>query len=681
MQRRIILAAVMLFCVLALWAAAGNRMVYADEAAPADVFSGTVELLKQENSYYVMQVTVENKGEDFTGTVQLVFVSAGSYNCAYSTDIVLPSHGKKQFTVNVMEQAAETLRGVCRLNFLDEKGNALQSIQLNNVFGNAIPGISVGILSDNYSGLTFMDAGGEDFSLKGTNSPLELVELNADNLQGYLDGLYFLIIDQFNVFSLSEEKIQAIQDWVRGGGWLLIGTGAYAEQTLSGFDPDFFEADILGISEPGEDNTAQMNIDRSGYYYSYTAAGVDFRKISIAELDVRTANGFVYESEQNPGFCMSAGGGMVMIFNISLGEGELQKLDTYAVRGMYEEPMYQSNSYQSFNGSSDLAYAVRDALAFIDSSNTNLDLSLLEILIGVYVVLIGPVLYLVLRRGKKSEWYWIGVPALGLLFIAGVYLFGQGVRVNDTRVYSVTAQQADSNREMTYFLAYHSGVKPWDMILEDCYEAAGPGWIGYYGGYNSPASEYFYTVRESQEGLRIGIKPHENFESGYLYAEGKAEGRGTIRGTGLKEVAVSGAIDGTVANDTDRDLAYLAVWNGSYIMAFSDVKAGESLDLQQAARDGRCVYEGMVPYYDNLMSEMTNRYWYRSKRDYEEDDIAALIIGLGIADQAKPADESSVVLAGVIRDYRKTVADRCNETSYGCLYSYAEMEVAPDASN
>lgn len=671
----------MLFCVLALWAAVGNRMVYADEAAPADVFSGTVELLKQENSHYVMQVTVENKGEDFTGTVQLIFVSAGSYNCAYSTDIVLPSQGKKQFTVNVMEQAAETLRGVCGLNFLDEKGRALQSIQLNNVFGNTIQGISAGILSDNYTGLTFMDAGGEDLSLKGTNSPLELVELNADNLQGYLDGLYFLIIDQFNVSSLSEEEIQAIQDWVRGGGWLLVGTGAYAEQTLSGFDSDFCEVDILKISEPGEDNTALSNIDRGGHYYSYTASGVDFRKMSIAELDVRTADGSVYESEQHPGFCMSAGDGMVMIFTFSLGESELQKLDTYVVRGMYEESMYQSNSYQTFNSSSELAYAVRDALAFIDSSNTNLDFGLLEVLIGVYVVLVGPVLYLVLRRGKKSEWYWVGVPVLGFLIIAGVYLFGQGARVNDTRVYSVTAQQADSNREMAYFLAYHSGVKPWDIILENRYEAAGPGWIGYYSSYNSSVDEYFYTVREDQEGLRIGIKPRENFESGYLYAEGRTEGRGTISGIGLKEFAVSGTIDGTVTNDTDCDLAYLAVWNGSYIMAFSDVKAGESFGLQQAVQDGRCVYEGLTPYYENLMSDMTNRYWQHSRRDYEEDDIAALIIGLGIANQAKPADESSVVLAGVIRDYRKAVVDRCNETSYGCLYSYGEMEVTPDASN
>ena len=88
--------------------------------------------------------------------------------------------------------------------------------------------MSVGILTDDAASLGYLDAGGENFMFGGMNYPISLINLDEENLLGYLDGLYFLVIDRMNVASLGEEKVQAIQNWVRAGGWLMIGTGAYA---------------------------------------------------------------------------------------------------------------------------------------------------------------------------------------------------------------------------------------------------------------------------------------------------------------------------------------------------------------------------------------------------------------------------------------------------------------------
>ena len=63
--------------------------------------------------------------------------------------------------------------------------------------------------------------------MKGNSYPLNLIRLDGDSLRGYLEGLYFLVIDQFNVSTLRSEDIRAIQDWVKDGGWLILGTGAY----------------------------------------------------------------------------------------------------------------------------------------------------------------------------------------------------------------------------------------------------------------------------------------------------------------------------------------------------------------------------------------------------------------------------------------------------------------------
>lgn len=678
MSRRIAAALAAFICVFGLLAAMGRNVAFAKDNTSGNAFLANLELLKQEDDNYVIQVTVENRGEDFSGMVQLIFASSYSQNCAYNTEITLPAQGKKQFTVTVTGRAVDTVKSNCTMNFLDNRGEVLQTISFKNVFGALTSGLTVGILSDNYDGLTYMDAGGMDIYIRGDSYPIQLVELHQDNLKAYLDGLYFLVIDQFDVSSLSQEDISAIQNWVRAGGWLIIGTGDYAEKTLSGFDEDFLDLDITGISEPGEENTVQNNAQRYGYYYSYVEQEIDFSNMAVAEMNFNNLLGYDYESAQNPAIINSSNGdGAVAVYFISFGEQELQKLDYYTVEYMYEEVMYQSNSYQSFGRSSDMEYVGQGALARIDNDNTNLNFSWLKVLIVFYVVLVGPVLYLILRKCRKSEWYWIGVPALGLVFILLVYVSGQGSRVNGTRVYSVTVQNTDSTRMDTYFLAYHSGTKPWSISLRDDYEVGGPGWSGYYYNY-SGAGDYAYFVTEDSQGMSIGLKPHENFESGYLFASGRSEKKGSLTGENISDII---RFEGTVTNDTGYDLAYMAVWCDSDIVIYENVKAGETVTLQQA--DQRCVYEDTsVEDVSDLRYTILYGYSYNAiKEEYRRDDMAALLIGLGVARDARPLEKDYGVIVGVISDYDKAVVSKCNETAYGCLYTYTRMEVEQGAAN
>ena len=114
MRKRVMAMAVLLLCMVGILAGAGNGVVYADTKPEEKVFSGDVKLLKQENSNYVMQVTVGNTGEDFSGTVQVVFANTERDNCAYNTELSLPSQGEKQFTLTI-PQRAQTLSAVCAL--------------------------------------------------------------------------------------------------------------------------------------------------------------------------------------------------------------------------------------------------------------------------------------------------------------------------------------------------------------------------------------------------------------------------------------------------------------------------------------------------------------------------------------------------------------------------------------
>lgn len=672
MGRRI-MAAGLALCAACLLIGMTKSAVLAESESAGTALSGNVELLRQDGDNYIMQVTVENTGEDFSGTVQVIFqayYSAG--NCAYNTEIALPSQGRKQFTLTVPENALDATQGEAVLNFLNTKGKTVASFSLKDLTNGVSSGLLVGVLSDDYSSLAYLDAGGERVYAKGENYPLNLIPLNQDDLLGYLGGLHFLVIDQFNVASLGADNIQAIEQWVSDGGWLLVGTGAYAEQTLSGFDEDFLDMQLWEILEPGEESVFAKNHAQHGYYSSYW--DVDFTQMTFAQLDY--ISGYGYESTDNPAAYRDIGDGAAAIYYNSLGDAQMQNLSDYAVEYIYEELMHQSQSYYNFNRSSQLSSYGQRLLAYIGNRNAGVDFSALKWLIGLYVLLVGPTLYLILRKCKKSEWYWVGAPALGLLFVLGVFLLGRGARVNETRVYSITAQRADGDWADSYFMAYHSGVRPWKVLLAEDYEIAGPGWNGYEGKYLSGAGEYFYTVDYDSKGLSVGEKPRENFENGFFYAGGHTEARGTIAGS-IKEISsLAGGIEGTVTNGTDCDLAYLAVWNGQDVMIFEDVKAGETLDIKWADAGGRCVYRS------GGIEELVDLFWdvtaipNRSAQGahYTEEEITALYLGLGVALEESPGGEDRAIIAGLVKDGGRVTAGKCNETSYQCLYGYGKME-------
>ena len=676
-------AAALLLWAVILLSGKTEYAVQAKQECYSTALFGDVEVIKQEEKGYLIQVTVENSGEDFTGTVQVVFVGSNCVNTAYNKEIVLPARGKKQFTVSVPDAAVDTVSGICTLNFLDKRGNVQQSVGLKDIFGGAVEELTVGVLSENYAGLDFMEADGEYIDFRNRFYPLKLVELNADTLKEQLDGLYFLIIDRFDVSSLSREDIEAVQNWVKNGGWLMIGTGKYAEQTLSGFDQDFIDARVFGVSEPGEENDLSDNA-LNGYYDYYhkrdeeyyghfTDEGIDFTNMAVADLDYdHSYRRIFFESSENPVMYGEMGDGSIMIFYFSLEEKELRKLSSNTVLSLYETLISRSVSYRYDVYSK---WDSANAIAFpfvrgVDRSEYDIRP---EMTTGMYILLAGAILCLIILRGKREKWNRVQPAAFGFLLIVGVCIFVWDARVKNTAVYSVTAQRVDGDRKSAYFQVCHSGVKPWTVELSGDYEMAGPGFPGW-DKEDCSSEDYKYIVNSEKKGLSAGIKPEKDSESGFFYAEGRAEKRGIIT-CGDLEYIRRGKMKGTVTNETDWDMAYMAVWFEDNVIVFSDLKAGETIDLDGESGNAKRVYEDTTEDgADRLIYRMVNSYGFDPNIGYKQADMAALLVGMSIADKARPAGTEWAVIIGVAENYDRVTAGRYGGLSYGCLYTYTEMK-------
>ena len=74
----------------------------------------------------------------------------------------------------------------------------------------------------------------------------------------------------------------------------------------------------------------------------------------------------------------------------------------------------------------------------------------------LYIIVIGPVLYFVLRKTNRRTYYWGVVPAISAIFLASVYGLGKDTRVENSYTRYVTITQIAQNgytNDTTYFAA------------------------------------------------------------------------------------------------------------------------------------------------------------------------------------------------------------------------------------
>lgn len=632
---------------------AGKMTVRGEEKEP---FSIHAEMLPSDKETYDIRVTVENLGADWEGTVRLKMDEDYRRPSAYDTILSLARGSRKQFTVRVPRNSVESSEGDVTIGLFNKRNHKVAEKQFKRLLSEEMDALSMGILSDEYSTLTYLDMGGQTLYYYGTYYPIRLVELHQDDLTDSLDGLTFLVIDQYHTDVLTQEQLQEIENWNDGGGVLIIGTGTYGEDTLGGFEDSYLEAGCTGVYKP--DDVAQYG---AGSY-------ADMSLLPLAKLQVAGYDQNYYTGS----FSMSVGDGSVSILPYALTQLGCVDADFYLAdtqEGFVQQILEEASCYAAsryaaaFSGSAqNLSYTIRRMLGVLGNSNSRLQFGVLKAVIVLYVILVGPVLYLVLKGMKKRELYWVAVPLMAFVGIGVIFLAGRGFEVVDTRVYSVTVEELSGGGDLkTYLYCYDAGHNEWGLRMAEGYEYAGT--LENYSYYDTMHEDaYYYHIKKDGEVLSLGVNPDANFEDTYFYVGGAGDSPkmdGTVRAENI--TADWMGIDGTITNETDRDFVYFAVIVGDRLYLYHDLPAGESCRLREKA----------VFYEDN--GDIRNNYQYHLLNDsYEEGDrektgaLAALGIGICAADARM--DHDTVMVIGVTDDWPKTVDDTCSETSYGCLY-------------
>lgn len=649
-----------LFCILCL----GSGGITAKAGEQTCIIDA--EMLPSDKSAYEVQLTIENQGQDWEGTVRLTIGEnyySGSYGsastCAYDTILSLPSGSMKQFVVKVPKDSMKRTDGMVKITLLDKNGEITAQKDFNRLLQAQATALSMGILSDEYSSLTYLDMGGNELYYKGNNYPVKLAELNQDNLTSTLDALSFLVIDNYNTSVLSAQTIEKMEQWLDNGGVLIIGTGSDARDVLSGL-PDL-DIQYSKIYDQEEDK-----YDSYGYTY------VDISQLPMAELVDK--NNKYEETYGVLALACSRGDGAVGVLPYSLyelGDMDASYYEGYSQEEFIENILWQVSDYSTShygsgrysNNYSDARYTFNRFCRLLGNGSNRLQFGGLKIIVILYVIFVGPVLYLILRFLKKRDLYWIAVPVATLVGVLLVYVAGRGFEVTGTNVFSTTVEELSGKGNVqTYLRCYDAGHKEWDLRLAEEYEYAGPLEENYYR--SSDEETYYHHIKKEGDRLFFGVDPSTGFEDCYFLAGmAKEPEEGSIS----FELQADGQYDikGTVTNGTMRDFKYFALIVNGNLFVYKDLPAGADINLKRAEKvfdDNTGYYNGAESYFYNFISDI-------QRRDKKKDVDVLTALGIGISYLYTLEDPDMTAVIGVCEDWDKAVDDNCNEVSYGCLYA------------
>lgn len=288
----------------------------------------------------------------------------------------------------------------------------------------------VGILSNSYKefetikDMVIYPDTMEDTSVEYGGSIVKPIALRARDLEDpnfRFDALSIVIIDNFNTNILSLKARKKLRDYVeQQGGNLLIGTGANGKKVMSGI------SELAGAVYTGTRQIDMILPEAEGY-----DAGINLMQSKfsgIREGDWNT----VRENDQDIYYGRSQGKGHILLSPISLCDKSiLNWTDQGGLYSYYLENCINESDNQEPSEEISLWYMKSALYSFLSTSVPGTFKYGLFLL--VYLAALGLFVYRMIRRKKRSEQLWIGIPILSLSFTLILALSNMGApSVNST---------------------------------------------------------------------------------------------------------------------------------------------------------------------------------------------------------------------------------------------------------
>lgn len=536
-------------------------------------------------------VTIESS-KNFTGILQIRQEPGyGETVTAYGKRITLAAGEKKTYKLTIAPPSSYD--GV-RLAICNEKEKPIyeEKTALNMISrgDNAM----VGVLSDDYTGISYFN-GASMVDGYGNYTTVNTIEFTKDSFPEdgqLLSILNCLIIDDFDTSSLSEAQYSAIRQWVAEGGKLILSLGSHYQNVLSGFKDDFVSGTINGL-------------DKKELHWKSRGQDIEVDDVECLDFVLDDGEKLSLYSDTGAAWQKSFGMGDVIVLSYSLSmepvSNAVQKKDIAAI---VLEEAYGGGGYSVQYNSIDNMVDGNSNLTNMSDAAKHPSAALYGLLLTLYVVFVGPVLYLILKKSNKREKIWVAIPLTSIVFTGIIYCTSFIYRINKPMLNSFSFIQLSENgaKERVYSQVICPSAKKYHIGINGAYT----GFKNNYYQYNyslfgdnsgSDDGRYDCMYLDSGDEKELILNSDSTFDQ-YRFSMSRVidEGIGEIT---LDLDCKRNDFSGTVTNNTAYDLKDVVVTYEAMFYQAGDLKSGETAEIDPSkiiTSSGYGVFDNLYVY-------------------------------------------------------------------------------------
>ena len=526
----------MILCIVLCWMGAGRETALAQSASQDRIWNQAapeepmvvpeglrVEILWGDNS-------LVRVGRDIPITVRLTSTGAEVMGTARA---VVPTGGGDYY---VLEEAVSVAAGESRqvvlsvpmtydidniqVEFVGDDGVVYGSRQIRVWTENEDQEIYVAVISSDVRQMAAFDRVVLN-EYRGTIT--RLFDFKEDTLPTDVNvlKLYDIFLwDDVDQEQISKEQRETLSSWVYGGGILIMGSDSHSQPGI------------------GEQVIRRESWGRGLYVY----CDFSLRNVSLKYPQEDGIRSFLYEA---------------------VGESRMAAM---------EETM--NDSYGDYWSASSMTSGV-------DASRIPQVWQFAVVLV-VYLILLGPVLYGILKKKKRRHLLRVGMVGLALLFTAIIYIMGSRTRFYRPVMNYASVREIRSGMmvETVYANVFSPSNAAYSMGIQEEYDVSPLISYSYdsEGGVDSGSCQL--KIRKEEEMTQVWVQKNIPFTGNML--------RLTATGTSPYQEGFLGNItlfengwEGILQNTTGHDFEQVCVLAGGRVVLVGDMPAGAQVDLAQ----------------------------------------------------------------------------------------------------
>ena len=401
--------------LLALWIVPTPAQDSLENLLDLTVSAGYADAYRPDD-WLPVRVTVRNAGESFNGRITVRPETSGRVvTNAYSTPIDLPRGSEK--TAFLYIQAQRTTTPIV-VEVLNSAGNrmAQQSVRLRPLQTVDVLHVVVSDDSANSIPLGAVRPGG--YQAQEVRWTVEQLPPAFPALRA-IDTLIFYDVQSDR---LTVPQREAIGLWVAQGGQLIVVGGPDWQETAAAFDA------LLPVVP--QDSQTTDNLDALADFVGRAGGDLDTRTLATTVTVIEAGRALVRNSDDLPLIVRrDYGAGVVDYLTLDPTLEPLRSWD--GLSEMWYTLVTNRGTRPGWTRGIVATDEVARSLAILPGINLLPSVWSMIAYIGAYILLIGPVNYLILSRLQRPAWAWVTIPLLIGAFSFVAWSFGFNLRGSD----------------------------------------------------------------------------------------------------------------------------------------------------------------------------------------------------------------------------------------------------------